>query len=39
VAFSPDGRRLASCSGYKGKGEIKLWDRTLWDKQSVVRGP
>jgi WD40 repeat protein len=36
VAFSPDGKRLAAASGYKGKGEIKIWDSTLWD-QSVVR--
>jgi WD40 repeat protein/serine/threonine protein kinase len=31
VAFSPDGRRLATCSGYKGRGEIRLWDATLWE--------
>jgi WD40 repeat protein len=35
VAFSPDGRYLATCSGYKGKGTIQIWDSTLWD----VRGP
>ena len=34
VAFSPDGQRLAACGGYKAKGEIKIWDRTLWDKQA-----
>ena len=33
VAFSPDGQRLASGSGYAGKGEIKLWDVTLWEKE------
>jgi WD40 repeat protein len=33
VAFSPDGQYLAVCGGYKGKGEIKIWDRTLWDNQ------
>jgi WD40 repeat protein len=33
VAFSPDGQYLAACGGYKGKGEIKVWDRTLWDKE------
>jgi WD40 repeat protein len=32
VAFSPDGKRLAAASGYKGRGEIKIWDRSLWDK-------
>ena len=26
LAFSPDGRRLASSSGYSGNGEIKIWD-------------
>jgi WD40 repeat protein/serine/threonine protein kinase len=32
VAFSPDGRRLAACSGYKGWGEIRLWDTAQWEK-------
>lgn len=32
VVFSPDGKRLAAASGYKGKGEIKIWDATLWEK-------
>jgi WD40 repeat protein len=32
VAFSPDGQRLAAAGGYKGKGEIKIWDKNLWDK-------
>ena len=31
LAFSPDGRRLASASGYAGHGEIKVWDASLWD--------
>jgi WD40 repeat protein len=26
VAFSRDGRYLATCSGYKGKGTIQIWD-------------
>ena len=30
VAFSPDGRYLATCSGYKGKGTIQIWDAGLW---------
>jgi WD40 repeat protein len=34
VAFSPDGKRLAACGGYKAKGEIKIWDQTLWEKQA-----
>ena len=32
VAFSPDGRYLASCGGYKGKGTIQIWNRTKWEK-------
>jgi WD40 repeat protein len=32
VAFSPDGRRLAVCSGYKGWGEIRLWDVAQLEK-------
>jgi WD40 repeat protein len=31
VAFSPDGKRLAAAGGYKGKGEIKIWDSALWE--------
>jgi len=31
VAFSPDGQRLAAGGGYKGKGEIKIWDSSLWE--------
>jgi WD40 repeat protein len=34
VAFSPDGQYLAACGGYKTKGEIKIWDQTLWGKQA-----
>jgi WD40 repeat protein len=34
LAFSPDGKYLAAAGGYKGKGEIKVWDRTVWDKQA-----
>jgi WD40 repeat protein len=26
VAFSPDGKRLASASGYTRPGELRLWD-------------
>jgi WD40 repeat protein len=33
VAYSPDGNRLAASGGYKGKGEIKIWDATLWTKK------
>jgi WD40 repeat protein len=33
VAFSPDGKRLAAAGGYKDKGEIKIWDASLWENQ------
>ncbi len=33
VAFSPDGQRLAAAGGYKGMGEIKIWDTALWTKK------
>jgi WD40 repeat protein/serine/threonine protein kinase len=36
VAFSPDSQRLAVASGYKGKGEVTIWDAALW--QSRPRG-
>src|SRR5262249_56114455 len=26
VAFSPDGKHLAAGGGYRGRGEIKIWD-------------
>jgi WD40 repeat protein len=32
VAFSPDGRYLATCSGYKGRGTIQIWDASAWEK-------
>jgi WD40 repeat protein len=32
VACSPDGRYLATCSGYKGRGTIQIWDASLWEK-------
>jgi WD40 repeat protein len=33
VAFSPDGQRLAAAGGYKGKGEIKIWEAALWENE------
>jgi WD40 repeat protein len=36
VAFSRDGK-LAAAGGYKGKGEIKIWDASFWDKKSTPR--
>jgi len=35
VAFSADGKHLAAASGYKGRGEIKIWDSTLWDESAI----
>jgi len=32
VAFGPDGQHLAACGGYKAKGEIKIWEASLWEK-------
>ena len=32
VAFSPDGKQLGSASGYRGKGEVKIWDASLWNR-------
>jgi prepilin-type N-terminal cleavage/methylation domain-containing protein len=32
AAFSPDGRRMATGAGYKGRGEIRVWDATRWEK-------
>ena len=32
VAFSPDGKRLAFAGGYRGRGEVKIWDTTQWEK-------
>jgi eukaryotic-like serine/threonine-protein kinase len=31
VSFSPDGKSLASAGGYRGKGEVKIWDVTKWN--------
>jgi len=32
VAYSPDGKRLASAGGYRARGEVKVWDATQWDE-------
>jgi WD40 repeat protein/tetratricopeptide (TPR) repeat protein/tRNA A-37 threonylcarbamoyl transferase component Bud32 len=37
VAFSPDGRRLASCGGYK-PGEVKVWDTVTGEVVLTLRG-
>ncbi len=39
VAFSPDGKYLAASGGYKSRGEIKLWDSTLWDRPRAANEP
>jgi len=31
AAFSPDGRHLATGAGYKGRGEIRIWDASRWE--------
>jgi WD40 repeat protein len=28
TVFSPDGKTLATASGYRDRGEVKLWDLT-----------
>jgi WD40 repeat protein len=38
VAFSPDGRHLATCGGYAGKGEVKVWDATRWNNEPGPAG-
>jgi WD40 repeat protein len=34
VAFSPDSKRLATASGYRGQGEVKIWDLTRLPRHS-----
>jgi WD40 repeat protein len=34
LAFSPDGRRLASASGSPRRGEVKVWDASLWEHKA-----
>jgi len=31
AAFRPDGRHLATGAGYKGRGEIRIWDASRWE--------
>jgi WD40 repeat protein/serine/threonine protein kinase len=33
VAFSPDGKWLAAAGGYRGKGEVRLWDTAQWKEK------
>lgn len=31
AAFSPDGKQMATGAGYKGRGEVRIWDVSRWD--------
>ena len=33
VAFSHDGKRLASAGGYRTRGEVKLWGTAPWHEK------
>jgi len=33
AVFSPDGRRLATGAGYKGRGEIRIREAPLWEQR------
>jgi WD40 repeat protein len=33
VAFSPDGKQMATGAGYKGHGEVRIWDVKRWEKK------
>jgi hypothetical protein len=35
VAFGPDGRRLATASGSRTKGEVTIWDATGWEAKTA----
>jgi WD40 repeat protein len=32
AAFSPDGRHMATGAGFKGRGEVRIWDASKWEK-------
>src|SRR2546422_1065184 len=38
VAFSPDGKTLASGGGGSGPGEIKLWDVATGKERAALKG-
>jgi WD40 repeat protein len=33
AAFSPDGRHFATGAGFKGRGEVRIWDAARWEKK------
>jgi WD40 repeat protein len=33
AAFSPDGKHMATGAGYKGHGEVRIWDVSRWEKK------
>ena len=33
AAFSPDGKYMVTGAGYKGHGEVRIWDATRWQKK------
>jgi WD40 repeat protein len=33
AAFSPDGKHIATGAGYKGHGEVRIWDVSRWEKK------
>ena len=35
VRVNPDGKYLASASGYRGKGEVKVWEASRWDTKAA----
>jgi WD40 repeat protein/serine/threonine protein kinase len=38
VALSPDGRFLATGAGYRGYGEVRVWDLARWAKAAGDKG-
>jgi WD40 repeat protein/serine/threonine protein kinase len=38
AAFSPDGRHLATGAGYKGRGEVRIWDVGRWERALKHQG-
>lgn len=33
AAFSPDGRFIATGAGYRGRGEVRIWDVSGWGER------